>query len=141
MAAISLVVSVIWSILTRMPGASRGRARKLLSSARWLDASCKDGEIVKLSGAVEIAPRLGRADLICDLVSTGSTLQANHLHEALTTGHRARQACSFPFIHARSSSPSDGSRPGPVRTSTASWVGLTQTAPSLLAVRSKITSS
>ena len=41
-------------------------------------------EIVKLSGAVEIAPRLGRADLICDLVSTGSTLQANHLREALT---------------------------------------------------------
>jgi ATP phosphoribosyltransferase len=41
-------------------------------------------EIVTLSGAVEIAPRLGRADLICDLVSTGSTLQANHLHEVET---------------------------------------------------------
>jgi ATP phosphoribosyltransferase len=38
-------------------------------------------DIVTLSGAVEIAPRLGRADLICDLVSTGSTLQANHLRE------------------------------------------------------------
>ena len=41
-------------------------------------------QIVTLSGAVEIAPRLGRADLICDLVSTGSTLQANHLHEVET---------------------------------------------------------
>ncbi len=41
-------------------------------------------EIVTLSGAVEIAPRLGRADLICDLVSTGSTLQANHLVEVET---------------------------------------------------------
>jgi len=41
-------------------------------------------DIVTLSGAVEIAPRLGRADLICDLVSTGSTLQANHLHEVET---------------------------------------------------------
>jgi ATP phosphoribosyltransferase len=41
-------------------------------------------EIVTLSGAVEIAPRLGRADLICDLVSTGSTLQANHLREVQT---------------------------------------------------------
>ncbi len=41
-------------------------------------------EIVTLSGAVEIAPRLGRADLICDLVSTGSTLQANHLREVET---------------------------------------------------------
>jgi len=41
-------------------------------------------EIVTLSGAVEIAPRLGRSDLICDLVSTGSTLQANHLREVET---------------------------------------------------------
>ena len=37
-----------------------------------------------LSGSVEIAPRLGRADLICDLVSTGSTLAANHLRRAET---------------------------------------------------------
>src|SRR3954469_19076381 len=41
-------------------------------------------DIVTLSGAVEIAPRLRRADLICDLVSTGSTLQANHLREVET---------------------------------------------------------
>jgi ATP phosphoribosyltransferase len=41
-------------------------------------------EIVTLSGAVEIAPRLGRADLICDLVSSGSTLVANHLREVET---------------------------------------------------------
>src|SRR6202049_728113 len=43
-----------------------------------------NAEIVILSGAVEIAPRLGRADLICDLVSTGSTLQAQHLREVDT---------------------------------------------------------
>jgi ATP phosphoribosyltransferase len=41
-------------------------------------------EIVTLSGAVEIAPRLGRADMICDLVSSGATLQANHLREVYT---------------------------------------------------------
>jgi ATP phosphoribosyltransferase len=41
-------------------------------------------ETVKLSGSVEIAPRLGRADLICDLVSTGSTLAANYLREVHT---------------------------------------------------------
>ena len=41
-------------------------------------------DIVTLSGAVEIAPRLGRADAICDLVSTGSTLAANHLEEVQT---------------------------------------------------------
>ena len=38
-------------------------------------------DIVYLSGAVEIAPKLGRADYICDLVSTGSTLTANGLEE------------------------------------------------------------
>ena len=52
--------------------------------ARYLREREVKAEIVTLSGAVEIAPRLGRADLICDLVSTGSTLQANHLREVET---------------------------------------------------------
>jgi ATP phosphoribosyltransferase len=51
---------------------------------RYLKEHDVHAEIVTLSGAVEIAPRLGRADLICDLVSTGSTLQANHLKEVET---------------------------------------------------------
>jgi ATP phosphoribosyltransferase len=37
--------------------------------------------IVELSGSVEIAPGLGTADAISDLVSTGTTLRANHLVE------------------------------------------------------------
>src|SRR6201995_2318873 len=51
---------------------------------RYLRERDIPADIVTLSGAVEIAPRLGRADLICDLVSTGSTLQANHLREVET---------------------------------------------------------
>jgi ATP phosphoribosyltransferase len=51
---------------------------------RYLRERNVTADIVTLSGAVEIAPRLGRADLICDLVSTGSTLQANHLREVDT---------------------------------------------------------
>ena len=35
--------------------------------------------VVELSGSVEIAPKLGTADLICDLVSSGATLLANQL--------------------------------------------------------------
>ena len=38
--------------------------------------------ITRLSGSVEIAPSLGTADAISDLVSTGTTLRANHLKEA-----------------------------------------------------------
>ncbi len=51
---------------------------------RWLSTRGINAEIVTLSGAVEIAPRLGRADAICDLVSTGSTLLANRLREVET---------------------------------------------------------
>lgn len=37
--------------------------------------------IVSISGSVEIAPKLGIADSICDLVSTGKTLEENNLKE------------------------------------------------------------
>jgi ATP phosphoribosyltransferase len=36
---------------------------------------------VMLTGSVEVAPRAGVADAICDLVSTGATLEANGLQE------------------------------------------------------------
>ncbi len=38
-------------------------------------------EVVPISGAVEVAPRLGLAEGIVDLVSTGSTLQMNGLRQ------------------------------------------------------------
>ncbi|WP_116128175.1 ATP phosphoribosyltransferase [Lewinella sp. IMCC34183] len=40
-----------------------------------------DAEIHEISGSVEIAPNIGLADAICDLVSTGSTLFKNGLEE------------------------------------------------------------
>jgi len=43
-----------------------------------------DVEIVPVSGATEIAPHLGIAEVIVDLVSTGSTLRVNRLHEVAT---------------------------------------------------------
>lgn len=48
---------------------------------RWLRERDIDAEPVVLSGSVEIAPRLGKAEAICDLVSTGATLAANQLRE------------------------------------------------------------
>ena len=41
-------------------------------------------EIVEFNGAVEIAPSLGRSDVICDLVSTGTTMAANKIREGET---------------------------------------------------------
>ena len=46
---------------------------------QWLDDQGVQADVVTLSGAVEIAPSLGTADAIVDLVSTGTTLRANHL--------------------------------------------------------------
>ena len=47
----------------------------------YLKSNNIDAETVYFSGAVEIAPKLGRADFICDLVSSGGTLLANGLRE------------------------------------------------------------
>ena len=49
--------------------------------AAWLARHGVAAESVAWSGAVEIAPRLGRAEAICDLVATGETLAANGLRE------------------------------------------------------------
>ncbi|RKF60179.1 Histidinol dehydrogenase, partial [Golovinomyces cichoracearum] len=40
-----------------------------------------------LNGSVEVAPRAGLADAICDLVSTGATLEANGLREVQVVYH------------------------------------------------------
>lgn len=47
-------------------------------------ASGKTVQVVPVSGAVEVAPHLGIADLIVDLTSTGSTLKVNGLREIAT---------------------------------------------------------
>ncbi|MFT4197273.1 MAG: ATP phosphoribosyltransferase [Pseudoxanthomonas sp.] len=51
---------------------------------RWLGEQGVQAGVVELSGSVEIAPRLGTADLICDLVSSGATLAANQLKPVQT---------------------------------------------------------
>lgn len=41
-------------------------------------------DIVPLSGSVELAPRMGLADMVADLVDTGATMRANGLVEVET---------------------------------------------------------
>lgn len=48
---------------------------------RWLREHGVAAAPVVLNGSVEIAPRLGTADAVCDLVSSGATLVANQLRE------------------------------------------------------------
>lgn len=46
---------------------------------RFLREAGVEAQVVTMRGAVEVAPRLTLADAICDLVSTGATLEANGL--------------------------------------------------------------
>ena len=49
---------------------------------RYMDEQGVNFSTCMLNGSVEVAPRAGLADAICDLVSTGATLEANGLKEA-----------------------------------------------------------
>jgi ATP phosphoribosyltransferase len=48
---------------------------------RFLKENAVDAEIHEISGSVELAPSIGLADAVCDLVSSGSTLFMNGLKE------------------------------------------------------------
>lgn len=67
------------------PGAGEGARRlriatKYVESARrFYAAQGRQVEIIKLYGSMELAPLVGLADLIVDLVDTGNTLKANGL--------------------------------------------------------------
>ena len=51
---------------------------------KYLDEQKISAEIHEISGSVEIAPGIGLAEVICDLVSSGSTLFMNGLKEVET---------------------------------------------------------
>ena len=42
-------------------------------------SKCRDIDIIKLNGSIEIAPILGLSDVIVDIVETGATLRENNL--------------------------------------------------------------
>jgi ATP phosphoribosyltransferase len=50
-----------------------------VSTRRYFESIDVEVDVIALSGAVEVAPRLGLAEAIVDLVSTGSTLAMNGL--------------------------------------------------------------
>jgi ATP phosphoribosyltransferase len=52
--------------------------------SKFLKDNGVNAEVHEISGSVEIAPSIGLADAICDLVSSGSTLFSNGLQEAET---------------------------------------------------------
>ena len=64
------------------PGARLRVATKYVATARrHFAAKGMHVDLIKLYGSMELAPLVGLADAIVDVVSTGSTLRANHLVE------------------------------------------------------------
>ena len=63
--------------------ASGGRLRVATKftgiAKRWFAEQGRQVELIKLNGALEIAPAMGLADAIVDIVDTGNTLRANGL--------------------------------------------------------------
>ncbi|MEO8876033.1 MAG: ATP phosphoribosyltransferase [Polyangiaceae bacterium] len=67
------------------PGDSCRVATKFVNLARkYFVEQDVNATIVPFSGAVEVAPHLGIADIVVDLTSTGSTLKMNGLREVAT---------------------------------------------------------
>ncbi len=54
------------------------------TTTRYFGDALREVTVVPVSGAAEIAPHLGIADVIVDLVSTGSTLRMNGMREVST---------------------------------------------------------
>ncbi|MFZ5638621.1 MAG: ATP phosphoribosyltransferase [Pseudomonadota bacterium] len=67
-----------WDPQAQLPGTRIATSYPALL-ARWLAERGIEASVVTMSGSVELAPRLGQADLVCDLVSSGATLASNRL--------------------------------------------------------------
>ena len=46
---------------------------------QYYSAQCRDIDLIKLNGSIELAPLLGLSDVIVDIVETGTTLKENSL--------------------------------------------------------------
>lgn len=69
----------------------------------WFGKRSQKVVIVPISGAVEIAPHLGLADIIVDLTSTGSTLKMNGLREIETVLESTARLITAPAVDAEKS--------------------------------------
>ena len=56
-------------VATKFPNIARG----------YYNEQCRDIDIIKLNGSIELAPILGLSDVIVDIVETGKTLYENDL--------------------------------------------------------------
>ena len=77
--ACRMVVAALWDRQLNSNGMLRVATKYPRVAARYFGSRGLSVEIIQLSGSVEVAPTLGLADCIVDLVQTGRTLQENGL--------------------------------------------------------------
>ena len=53
-------------------------------ASEYYAGKCRDIDIIKLNGSIELAPILGLSDVIVDIVETGATLKENNLEPVET---------------------------------------------------------
>ena len=68
-------------------GVVRVATKYVNCAERFFEETGRKAEIVKVNGSVELAPLVGLADGIVDLVATGRTLRENGLTERETIFH------------------------------------------------------
>ncbi len=88
-------------VATVFPGVTR----------RFFEQAGQPVDVVPVSGAAEIAPHLGIADIIVDLTSTGSTLKMNGLREVATVLESSARLVAAPgALAAGGAAPTDRQR-------------------------------
>jgi len=101
---LDVIVPDTWLDVNRMEDLSRKQTelgRALRVATKFTNAAepffarhgLSDANFIAAEGTLEIAPTIGYADLITDLVSTGTTLRDNHLKQLEDGQILASQAC------------------------------------------------
>ena len=70
------------------------------SLRKYLRREGVNASLIEISGSVEIAPALGLADAICDLVQSGATLKENNLQTLFTIFDSSAVVIESPYQHA-----------------------------------------
>lgn len=102
--SLDVIVPDTWDDVNRMDDLSRKQAelgRPLRVATKFTNAATPfftshgltDANFIAAEGTLEIAPTIGYADLITDLVSTGTTLRDNHLKRLEDGKILSSQAC------------------------------------------------
>ena len=85
-----------WPDIKAMPDGARVATSFPRLTRQFFMGLGKEVKIVEVSGATEITPHIGVADLIVDLTSSGSTLAMNNLREVATITHSTARVIANP---------------------------------------------